>query len=1778
MKRIFPGAPPKQHSLRIEGEELQAGEYNPPGLSQIAYRVGVYSTFLEGMRERLKTQQVYTASGQTEQPLAHLNVHDPGDLALALLKAWAIVGDVLTFYQERIANEGYLRTATEQQSAVSIIALVRTIGYEPSPGLAATTYLAFTLAATPGAPAMIVVPTGTAVMSTPVGGQQPQTFETVEAIQAHLAWNILAPFIQPSTVQQKLTPNATQLRLAGINTRLKPGDPVLLVGHVAEATNASATEIKRWFRIIKSITPNKGAGYTLVTLEQANEITGADDEEKETTISNSQLFAFRQQASLFGFNASDWKTVADNLKRQYGTVIGGTFFSHDTGQSWQSENAGLPAGIVRALVLGRDGSFFAGVAGSTVYRLAPGAPRWNSVSSGLTRNDVYSLTASALGHLFVGMSGGGVFRSTDNGDTWVAVSGGTSTTQPAKEGGLPVYARLPATVVRSLATYYPAPKSTATYPAPKRTATLLLAGTDNGVFRALDNFSGWQPVNRGLPNTDETTGLTSTVINTLVITGQGNQWYAGTDNGVYRWAYQIADLIELKWVSLNENLPVDSTGLTVAVLKLIAYTSKEASTINCLMAGTNSGIYLYRDDWGEWRQASNGLPTISIQGGATTPVPVTALDACTDTTGDVTTIFAGTSQGLYLSQDDGASWTLIESALFQKLFALSNPAEEIINALNQAEISDELRLQFQLNSFALSAGAVVTPAIEPDQKWQIFDSSLKRTYTLWIEEDDLNIYLTNADVCAVVADSSGSVIAATPLGGVAETEWPDFTVQSPRIDLDTMHKGILPDTYLALSQPASIAANSSNPPVASPAGDEAAPDVVVCKVMDSAISPLNAYSRFSTVTTIETDAEDALGTFNRRTTTVFLQSEQLALFEAQVQQPTFTSGDAITLDGLVQDFGPKRKIVVNGKRASAIISADLGGAIRLGNPECNPLGPANINVCALAVDSQNNLLAGTQQSGLLQYVEVLEEPKWVTLNPGATKRNVCALAVDSFSKNIYAAFVGGELFRAIYGLGSWTRIKLPVANDVRALAFTSQGQCFIGTDGGGIFRSNVDGSWQAVQTGLTNLHITSLAFNSAGQIFAGTKGGGVFVSADEGEHWKAINNGLDNLNISALVIGRTGRIYAGTHGAGVFVSADGGERWTTLNNGLPNKNIGALAAHPSSGNIYAGTRGNGVFQLTEPENHWKQLNTGVSNDVRALAVSPTGTAYAGTRKVALMASSESASFEELENALANFALPRKYQADFDLGIIPSAVQQIFETNNEALAKDASLTILQPGSLWLIASGEDDLYLIKNEANQLSVYLPNYALEIAAPPSTVVRDMTLGWQLLDVSGEAGFITARLGEINFAPALRSGQAVGEMAIASKSQPEPVKKCTVISLDDSLQNIYDAQTVQVYGNVASATHGETVYPSEVLGSGNAAQPHQRFVLKKPPLTYVPSTKPGLAESTLNVYVSTAIQEGTLRIEPGARTIIVPDERVAWQEVDTLFNADKNDHVYMVRTNEKGQTYVIFGDGVKGARLPSGRENVFASYRSGIGATGNLNAGQLTILKTRTAGLRSVTNPVPASGGIDPETMESARSLAPLTVRTMDRIVSLLDYEDFVRTMPGIGKVRVRALYYGNQPLAHITIAATDGSAVSKNSDYYRNLVNTIARYAASAQKFQVDSYEPFLFNLSAHVIFDKQQDQSTGKALIEATLSQTFSFAARDFGQDVEASEVMTLIQNIPGVVSVQLKALYVVGSSASLQSHLRAAAARFDPATQTIRPAQLLLINASHGIQLTLEPTP
>ena len=98
--------------LRRHRRADPAGETNPPGLSAIAYRTGTWATFQESMLARLSSSD-YPA-------LAALKTRDDDDFTIALLDASAMVLDILTFYQERLANESYLRTATQLYSLTEL--------------------------------------------------------------------------------------------------------------------------------------------------------------------------------------------------------------------------------------------------------------------------------------------------------------------------------------------------------------------------------------------------------------------------------------------------------------------------------------------------------------------------------------------------------------------------------------------------------------------------------------------------------------------------------------------------------------------------------------------------------------------------------------------------------------------------------------------------------------------------------------------------------------------------------------------------------------------------------------------------------------------------------------------------------------------------------------------------------------------------------------------------------------------------------------------------------------------------------------------------------------------------------------------------------------------------------------------------------------------------------------------------------------------------------------------------------------------------------------------------------------------------------------------------------------------------------------------------------------------------------------------------------------------------------------------------------------------------
>jgi phage-related baseplate assembly protein len=205
-----------------------------------------------------------------------------------------------------------------------------------------------------------------------------------------------------------------------------------------------------------------------------------------------------------------------------------------------------------------------------------------------------------------------------------------------------------------------------------------------------------------------------------------------------------------------------------------------------------------------------------------------------------------------------------------------------------------------------------------------------------------------------------------------------------------------------------------------------------------------------------------------------------------------------------------------------------------------------------------------------------------------------------------------------------------------------------------------------------------------------------------------------------------------------------------------------------------------------------------------------------------------------------------------------------------------------------------------------------------------------------------------------------------------------------------------LQLLVDLVPVSRGTTV-AGEVLGSGNAAIARQSFTLAKSPLTYLASGAG--STSTLTVFVN----------------------QIEWEEVPGFFGQTPEARVFVVtRSPDQSVTTVTFGDGVNGARLPSGTENVTANYRYGSGKS-SPPAGRLNTISEPQVNLASIQNPVAVSGGADPEAPDDVRASAPVAAATFGRAISATDYEYIAAHAPGVSRA---AAYWEYDPAEQRTL----------------------------------------------------------------------------------------------------------------------------------------------------------
>ncbi|MFI9381976.1 putative baseplate assembly protein [Kutzneria sp. NPDC052558] len=387
------------------------------------------------------------------------------------------------------------------------------------------------------------------------------------------------------------------------------------------------------------------------------------------------------------------------------------------------------------------------------------------------------------------------------------------------------------------------------------------------------------------------------------------------------------------------------------------------------------------------------------------------------------------------------------------------------------------------------------------------------------------------------------------------------------------------------------------------------------------------------------------------------------------------------------------------------------------------------------------------------------------------------------------------------------------------------------------------------------------------------------------------------------------------------------------------------------------------------------------------------------------------------------------------------------------------------------------------------------------------------------------------------------------------------TRITLAADLAYRYKRDTVHLYANVGPATNGAS--RDEPIGSGDASKANQTFKLFQSPVTWLAADNPLGAASTLEVRV----------------------DGVLWSEVDSLAGRGPAERVYTTAVDAAGAVSVTFGDGVHGARLTTGTQNVRAAYRVGVGKAANVPAGKISQLVTRPLWVSGVNNPLPATGGADADGPEQARRTIPLSVTALDRLVSVPDYEDFARARAGIGRASARRLTDGSRQVVHVTVAGVDDIPLTDTSDIVTTLRSSLGDFGDPQLPVRVAVRELVLLVLAVNIKVAPAYTWRLVEPAVRAALLDRLGFDRRELGQPAYLSEAMAAAQSVAGVDYVDIDVFAGVEGSltpadldalaerlTTPQAVVPSRLARFDETRYTVRAGTetLTQIAASNGI--------
>jgi hypothetical protein len=324
--------------------------------------------------------------------------------------------------------------------------------------------------------------------------------------------------------------------------------------------------------------------------------------------------------------------------------------------------------------------------------------------------------------------------------------------------------------------------------------------------------------------------------------------------------------------------------------------------------------------------------------------------------------------------------------------------------------------------------------------------------------------------------------------------------------------------------------------------------------------------------------------------------------------------------------------------------------------------------------------------------------------------------------------------------------------------------------------------------------------------------------------------------------------------------------------------------------------------------------------------------------------------------------------------------------------------------------------------------------------------------------------------------------------------------------------APPIAMFFNLLSVSRGKTV-ANEILGSGNPAVAGQDFTLRQSPVTYLQDP----------VSVSGDNYSSTVRVSVNG---------VQWSEVRSFYGQDANAQVFLLREDDQGQTHVVFGDGINGALLPTGVDNIVTRYRYGAGAEAPAPE-TLTVALNPQPGLKAIRNPLPPTGGADADPPSRIRTLAPRSVMTFDRAVSLDDYQAIAAGAPGVVQAVADFVFdpLAQRPRVTIWVGGDQGAVTAVRA--------SLAGAADPNRPIAIIAATP----IEATIVLTYVRDPHRGDATVQAGLttalldpdSGLFGINVIGIGQAFHDSQIYAACLAVPGVEAVHNLALTTVGAA-------------------------------------------